>query len=164
MPQGKQRTLAEKASFDWMLQNVNFLFLGMHVFILLDMSYLSRFWCAHFFSPHNVAQTDAYINLRVLSRTQFEAWLSLQMPTPLGLVPATLEFQRHTIVPIHNADDAIRAKLFDMWADKSPEDATAVLSRPDIQVTNQSDKLGQIPKLLALNENVKAVMKQRTVC
>ena len=41
MPQGK-RTLAEKVRFKWMLQNVNLLYLGCRVIILLDLSYVSR--------------------------------------------------------------------------------------------------------------------------
>ena len=43
MPQAK-RTLAERASFKWMLQNVNLLYLGCSVLLLADISYLSRFW------------------------------------------------------------------------------------------------------------------------
>lgn len=58
MPQG-ERTEGEKVEFDWMLQNVNLLYLGMRVLVLLDLSYLSRFWvcvpamlCAN--SPHTL--------------------------------------------------------------------------------------------------------------
>ena len=54
MPQGEQRTLAEKVRFKHMLGNVNLLYLGCQVLALIDISYLSRFW------------------------TQFEAWLSMQ--------------------------------------------------------------------------------------
>lgn len=43
MPQG-DRSPAEKAQFLWMLENVNSLYLGCCVLILLDLSYLSRFW------------------------------------------------------------------------------------------------------------------------
>ena len=44
MPQGK-RTRADKLAFRWMLQNVNLLYLGCSVLLLVDISYLSRF-CA----------------------------------------------------------------------------------------------------------------------
>ena len=44
MPQGDERTPAEKSAFGRMLANVNLLFLGSSVLILLDMSYASRFW------------------------------------------------------------------------------------------------------------------------
>ena len=43
MPQGK-RTPAELERFKWRLRNVNLLYLGSSVLVLVDMSYLSRFW------------------------------------------------------------------------------------------------------------------------
>ena len=43
MPQG-ERTPAEKVNFQHMLSNINLLYLGCHVLVLLDLSYLSRFW------------------------------------------------------------------------------------------------------------------------
>ena len=64
MPQGP-RTPAEKVYFKWMLENINVLYLSVSVLILLDLSYISRFW------------------------TQYEAWLSMQTATKDGLRPAT---------------------------------------------------------------------------
>ena len=43
IPQG-QRTAAEKVQFSHMLMHANFLYLGTRVLILLDLSYISRFW------------------------------------------------------------------------------------------------------------------------
>ena len=43
MPQG-EKTPAQIADFKRMLSQVNFLYLGTSVLILLDLSYLSRFW------------------------------------------------------------------------------------------------------------------------
>ena len=43
MPQG-ERTEEQKKDFSRMLSNVNLLFLGASVFILLDKSYMARFW------------------------------------------------------------------------------------------------------------------------
>ena len=43
LPQGK-RTPVEKVLFQHGLNNVNLLYVGMHVLILLDLSYMSRFW------------------------------------------------------------------------------------------------------------------------
>ena len=43
---GGKRTETEKMEFDWMLQNARLLYLGCTVLILLDLSYLSRFWWA----------------------------------------------------------------------------------------------------------------------
>ena len=42
------------------------------------------------------------------------------------------------------------------WANKTPDDAHAILSKPDISVTNQKDKDGQLPKIKALNTTVQA--------
>ena len=50
MPQGK-RTPAEKVAFKHMLSNINLLYLGCHVLVLLDLSYMSRFWV--WAEPHN---------------------------------------------------------------------------------------------------------------
>ena len=50
MPQGEEKTPAQDADFKRMIAQVN-LYLGTSVLILLDLSYVSRFW------------------------TQFEAWL-----------------------------------------------------------------------------------------
>ena len=65
MPQG-ERTLAQKARFLWMLKNVNLLYLGCSVLLLVDISYLSRF-CARCPAPikpgvslsHLLLQSDA---------------------------------------------------------------------------------------------------------
>lgn len=43
MPQGS-RSPAEQAAFRWMLYNVNVLYVSMNVLILLDASYIGRFW------------------------------------------------------------------------------------------------------------------------
>jgi hypothetical protein len=53
MPQkmGRERTRADDVLFKWMLWNVSQLFVRCSVLILLDRSYMSRFW------------------------TQFEAWV-----------------------------------------------------------------------------------------
>ena len=130
MPQGS-RTGAEKVMFYWMLSNVNLLYVGLKVLILLDLSTLSRFW------------------------TQFEAWLSMQMATECGLEPAAEAVRRCEIIPIHNATDVNKNQLIDMWAKATPEQARDVLAKPDVQVTNQSDKDTQLNKLAVLNADVK---------
>ena len=43
MPQG-ERNEQKKQDFLRMLRQVNLLYLGCHVLVLLDLSYLSRFW------------------------------------------------------------------------------------------------------------------------
>jgi hypothetical protein len=113
---------------------VNMLYLGTTVLILFDLSYMSRFW------------------------TQFEAWLSMQFATPNGLKSAVgTENARYHIVCIQNAADQAeqyRKVLVDTWATKTPQQAFDFLSKPDVMVTNQSDKLKQLPKIRALNVTV----------
>lgn len=131
MPQG-EKTLADKLSFKWMLENINVLYLSMQVLVLLDLSYLSRFW------------------------TQYESWLSLQVATANGLRPATDEERRSRteIVPIYNTNSNMVDGLLAMWSIKTPEQAHALLSMPDVTVTNQSDKDEQLPKVLKFNDDV----------
>ena len=112
------------------------LYLGTTVLILLDLSYVSRFW------------------------TQFEAWLSMQFATPTGLKPAIgTKNTRHNIVCIQNAaeqSDVFTKMLVDQWAKRTPQEAFEFLSKPDVTVTNQSDKDMQLPKVLELDEKVKS--------
>mmetsp|Transcript_20026 Transcript_20026/g.40664 ORF Transcript_20026/g.40664 Transcript_20026/m.40664 type:complete len:517 (-) Transcript_20026:44-1594(-) len=134
MAQGK-RTDAEKAEFKAMLKQINILYLGATVLILLELSYISRFW------------------------TQFEAWLSMQCPTPKGLVPCNLTNaqRRCQIKCIHNAPPEMEDILLNMWYSKSPEDAHDILSKADVTVTNASDKEEQLPKLRMINAEVMQV-------
>ena len=46
MPQGN-RLVEEVIEFNHMLKHANLLYLGTRVLILLDLSYVSRFWYAH---------------------------------------------------------------------------------------------------------------------
>jgi hypothetical protein len=115
------------------------LFLGTTVLILFDLSYLSRFW------------------------TQFEAWLSMQFATPNGLKSAVgTKNARYHIVCIQNAAaqaDALAKVLTDTWASKTPQQAFDFLSKPDVTVTNQSDKQGQLPHIKALNVTVQGAFQ-----
>jgi hypothetical protein len=133
MPQG-QRTPAEGAKFQWMLQNVNVLYVTMRVLILLDLSYVSRFW------------------------TQYEAWLSMQLVTPEGVQAAPGEHRRCTILPLYNVDADQVESLRKMWAGRTPQQAFEMLSKPDVTVTNQSDKEAQLPKILKFNDFVRETL------
>merc|ERR1712232_211954 len=74
------RSAEDTADFKIMLKMINMLFFGATVLIVLDLSYVSRFW------------------------TQFEAWLSMQLPTPEGLTPALgTGRERHHIKCVQNA-------------------------------------------------------------
>jgi hypothetical protein len=115
------------------------LYLGTTVLILFDLSYLSRFW------------------------TQFEAWLSMQYATPNGLKSAVgTKYARYHIVCIQNA--AAQAELYtkalvDTWANETPQQAHDILSKPDVTVTNQSDKRDQLPKIKALDATVQGAFQ-----
>jgi hypothetical protein len=115
------------------------LYLGTTVLILFDLSYLSRFW------------------------TQFEAWLGMQFATPNGLKSAVGTVNaRYHIVCIQNAAaqaDAFAKVLTDQWATKTPQQAFDFLSKPDVTVTNQSDKEGQLPKIMALDATMQGAFQ-----
>ena len=129
--QGCGRTLATHRAVPAAAREVNLLYLGASVLILLDLSYTSRFW------------------------TSYEAWLSMQEPTAKGSRPAPPEKKRHTIVPIYNASELLGRVLEETWANKTPDEAMPVHSRPDVTVTNESDKVVQLGKLKSFDETVR---------
>ena len=73
MPQGAKKTQRESAEFKEMLPNINLLYLTCSVLILMDRTYMSRFW------------------------TQFEAYLSMRAITSDGLTNALDPKARVTI-------------------------------------------------------------------
>ena len=83
----------------------------------------------------------------------------MQQPTASGLRPASEAARRWTIVPIYNASEMFARSLEEMWAKRTPAEALAVLSKPDVTVTNQGDKDMQLPKILTLNKQVRKVME-----
>lgn len=127
MPQDKKEPW-ENVAFGFMLRNINLLYLFCGALILADLSYISRFW------------------------TQFEAFLSLRKVTKNGLEPADEAERRCVIKCIHNAPSSFEGIILDMWAGKTADEAHDILAKPDVTVTNQSDKEVQLPKLLKLNE------------
>ena len=60
-----------------------------------------------------------------------------------------------------NANENTVQLLRDKWKDVKPADAVAILEQPDIEVTNQKDKEGQLQKLRKLDEEVKAAFAAR---
>ena len=113
--------------FRWMLRSVNALYLGGSVLILMDSAYLSKFW------------------------TQFDAWLAMQRCTAQGLRPAPNR-SRWVTQCIHSATSV--AELEQKWMNTAPQEAKALLSKPDCIVTNMSDKTTQLEKLATLDEEV----------
>ena len=134
MPQGERKHY-ETHEFRMSLPNINLLYIGCSVLILMDRTYIGRFW------------------------TQFEAWLAMQQATRLGLVSAPAGMRRYEIMCVHGAPEALKASLIEEWSTCTAVVAHEKLSRPDVVVTNQSDKTKQLPKLLALNEQVQDLMR-----
>jgi len=131
LPQGPDRTPRDKAEFQTMLPNINLLYLGCTVLILMDRSYMSRFW------------------------TQFEAWLSFMAPTTDGLVSAPEGELRCTIYCLHNTPSGMADALNSEWKGRTACAALEILSGPDVTVTNASDKAVQLPKILAMDATVR---------
>jgi len=122
-----------------LVMQINLLYLGASVLIIMDMSYLARFW------------------------TQYEAWLSMQTATATGLRPVTAEHLRATIACIHTATFDFQGKqLRQIWATKTPEQAHDMLSKPDVRVTNQRDKDVQLPKIRSMNDFVVATLSEHS--
>jgi hypothetical protein len=173
------RTPAEKVQFAHMLRHASLVYLGSRVLILLDLSYLSRFWvCCHprASPPSNTRASELMPNrvppppwrlclpltrplLPSCPQTQFESWLSMQSPTPAGLSPAKEGEQRFDITPIENANSSFAGSLRSMWQAKTPQEAYDVLEKDDVVVTNKKDKAEQLKKLLALNEEVRTAYR-----
>ena len=134
MPQGK-RSAAEEAEFKISLEHCNWLYLGASVLLIVDLSYVSRFW------------------------TQYEAWLSMQQASAFGLMAAPARLLRATIVCIHQASAEFEGKKLQlMWKEKSATEAHRMLSRPDVRVTNQNDKQIHLPKIARMHEFVAEVL------
>ena len=131
------RTPEEKDEFGTMLRRVNSLYLGMEALLIMDLSYVSRFW------------------------TQFEAWLAMQQTTDAGLssaVGASGGAQRYEVMGVLNARDMSEQQLEmieKMWGTATPEEAHAKLSHKDVTVTNQGDKEFQLKKIKTLQLSVR---------
>ena len=83
----------------------------------------------------------------------------MQDASTAGLATASAEKSRYTIVPLHNANATLSKMLTELWAGKSAQEAHDILAAPDVQVTNESDKKTQLPKILKLNETVKQTLE-----
>ena len=114
-----------------MLSNVNMLYLGSTVLVQLDLSYLNRFW------------------------TMLEAWLSFMMPSDDGLLGATAGKGRCTIECMNDRTLPAHVQVLkDMLSMATADKAFAYLCDDAIQVTNQSDKTLQLPKIKQFHQAV----------
>ena len=132
MPQGDDRTVAERAEFQLMLNSITNLYASASVLILLDTQYLGRFW------------------------PLTESWCSMQQADPdVGLRNARGGEERYTIECIHSATAAHVQALIATVKDKSNEDIARDLSKPDILVTNQKDKDAIVPIVRDMAEKIR---------
>jgi len=132
------RTHEDKAEFQLMLAAIADLYLTARVLILLDTSYVSRFW------------------------TLTEAWCSMQTVTSEGLRPATEDERRYTISCIHNATAETTEKgLVDLVSKKTPDEMHGILEKPDVNVTNAKDKVAMLPVIQKTNEHVKEKFRKQ---
>jgi len=127
---GVERTPAQKETFKRQLANVNLLYLGASVLILMDASYLSRFW----------TQFEAYLSMKTV---QFDPRTNAQ-----AIAPAARHEKRWTTKCIHNASAEFEGKHVEhKWWRADQDMAMLILERPDTIVTNAKDKKVQLERL-----------------
>ena len=123
MPQknvpGYPLTDGEQASFKHMLSHANLLYLGCQVLILLDRSFMSRFWTQVI---HAKALPRPLV-LRVPDcayahplHAQFEAWLAMRHVTRNGLGDAPARHVRWSISLLYDCQEETRDALLQEWA------------------------------------------------
>lgn len=87
-----------------------------------------------------------------------------QASSSSGLVPASGANQRFTIALLHNASPTISQGLVALWSGKSAAEAHDILKRPDVSVTNQSDKTSQLAKIAKLNQTIRQALELHEQC
>lgn len=127
LPQGKRDNAAE-THFRNALDKVYLLFLGFPILILLDFSYMGRFW------------------------TSYEFFLSTREIEHSGELVQAASNSRTKIVCMGAVDDVIREPMLKTWSSCSLEQAHAKLAKVDIVVTNQTDKEQQLKVLTRLRD------------
>jgi len=126
------RSPAEMAEFAYMLSCIADLYLTTKVLILLDNSYVGRFW------------------------TMMEAWCAMQMVTSQGVRACESEAEkRYTITCIWNADEEFDVpKLIKKLSTKTPQEMYEILSSPDVVLTNSKDKELMLPVVSSTDKHV----------
>ena len=132
-PDKDDRTPAEKTEFDLMLKAIADLYLTAKVLILLDKTYLTRFW------------------------TTMEGWCAMQKVTLQGVRPARAVESRVTVSCIHNATQHDKEALLEM-STKTPTEMSKFLASPDVAVTKKKDKVTMLPIVGKTDEHVREMM------
>lgn len=171
-----------------MLRNVNFLYLGCKVLILLDRKFQGRFWTQ--FEGTSPVPPPAFGRLCRISARAITAiappslscaspscvcgcgrawahaslcvaaYIAMRMASDKGLINCPDESRWTAEVPYDTDSVAqMKAMLREEWGDCLPQRAYEKLSAPDIAVTNQSDKEIMLPKLLSLDKQVRDMMR-----
>ena len=131
------RSAADQAAFDLMLPSITDLYLTARVLILLDNTYIGRFW------------------------TTMEAWSAMMTATPDGVRAAIGSEKRYSIACIHNAANTPQEssrQLVGLVSDKTPAQMRDILAKPDVAVTNAKDKEAMLPIVGQTDEHVKQMM------
>ena len=84
----------------------------------------------------------------------------MQQTTAEGVRPAAGESSRASFVVIHSAPEQFKEALRDMWQTRTPKEAAELLAKPDVTVTNQSDKEQQIAKLADIDAKAKQAFRK----
>ena len=140
LPQGRRRGLEQKY-FSAILPIVNILYSTLTVIIMVDQQYIGRFW------------------------TQLECFLALRQLSEHGLEAAPLEAQGSRCFFIETGASqgtgALAALLQGTWGPVSVQQAHERLAQKDVVVTNQSDKIQQLRKLLELDDRIRGLRSVR---
>ena len=107
------------------------------VLILLDNTYIGRFW------------------------TTMEAWCAMMAATADGVRAASSAERRYTIACIHNAATTAQEssrQLVSLVSDKTPAQMRDILAKPDVAVTNNRDKEIFLPVVGQTDEHVRQMM------
>ena len=139
----KERSIEEELIFERTLRYISHLFLGASVLILCDRTRASataqqqqqHSTAALCHIPHSLTHSPPLSSPSLPGTyttrfwTLFEAWLSMQMTSPNGLIPAPKDKRRCSIVPIHLASDLTAQELETLMAGKSVDEAYSTLDR-----------------------------------
>ena len=136
LAQGSERTPREKADFKMTLPNINLLYLGASVLVVMfDKTYMERFW------------------------PQFEAWLAFMRGDKKGLLSTPEEKLRCTVVCLRETPVWYASALKDRWLHCDSTKAHRLLAEPWVAVTNESDKNVQLAKIWHID-----YMARRQMC
>merc|ERR1719277_434109 len=88
-----------------------------------------------------------------------ESWVSTKTPTAEGLIPSPPEKQRALVYGVQSMEgqnQQCQSQLFAMWHELRAEAAITKLSKDDIRVTNEKDKITNLKVVASLDQEIKA--------